>query len=161
MAALDVFTPMVLGDSYREFKLADATVGFANPIQELLQEAQRVYKGNLALATIVSLGAGKGEVARVTQDGGLLSQLETLQRISKNCKAVHERIYGRLHPLGIYFRFNPEFSSETEASSWAAHTSAYLQEGSIDIQVDLVVEKVHVRPSTACIADISAFSYDA
>lgn len=155
MASLDTFLPVTLGDPCRKLNLADATTGFANPTSELLREAQRVFKDNVELAPIVSLGAGKVGITRIIQNAGAIGQGETLRRIAKSCKEVHKNVYRSLHATGIYFRFDPEACSQQSPSSWASQASAYIQEGSINIQTDSVVKKVHGRQGGVSIKEIS------
>jgi hypothetical protein len=58
----DTFLPVSIGHGHEQVKLVDGLAVAANPGKELLREAQRVFGDDTEVATILSIGAGKGDV---------------------------------------------------------------------------------------------------
>ena len=83
-------------------------VGCANPAKELLREAQDVFGEDAEVATIVSIGAGKGNVKVVFEAGREVGISKGLRQGIAMCEQVHDDLYGRLQETKIYYRFNVE-----------------------------------------------------
>jgi hypothetical protein len=118
----------------------------------------------MEIATILSIGVGKGEVWGVSTASS--SELrEAVKRATMSCEPVHEELYSRLRHTSIYFRLNVERGSGPPAELSSANVSAYLEEGVISDRVDHAVRSIHRRPTGVKLKDISEhkhiFSYNA
>jgi hypothetical protein len=136
----------------------DALAVAANPGKELLREAQRVFGGEEEVATILSLGAGKGDVWEASSMSS--SELrEAVKRATKSCEPVHEELYLRLRQTSVYFRLNVERSSGPQMELSSANVSAYLEEGVVNDRVDDVIKSIHLRPTGVKLKDISEWGF--
>ena len=136
--------------------LVDALTVAANPGKEVLREAQRVFGDDAEVATILSLGAGKGDVWGTSTAGG--SELrEAVKRAMTSCEPVHEELYSRLRETSIYFRLNVERGSGPQMELSSANVSAYLEEGVISDRVDDAIKSIHRRPMGVKLKDISEY----
>jgi hypothetical protein len=155
VASSDTFLPVKIGTGHKQVTLVDATTGFANPSQELLREAQRIFSGDGEVATLVSIGAGKGDVWGFSEDGSEKERLMALQRITMNCEPVHEELWARLRETGIYYRLNVERGTGSQMPLSSAHISAYLQEGKISDELDDAIKSIQQRAEGVKLKDIS------
>ena len=137
--------------------LVDAVVGYANPIKELLQEARRAFDEDAEVASVVSLGAGKGDVVSVTGTDNEGSLMDAMAKMGLDSEQTHKEVHGRLHQSSVYFRLNVErgLSGYIHASSIHAHTLAYMQEGDTDQLLNDVVKSIKSRQKGSTIKDIS------
>jgi hypothetical protein len=160
----DSFLPVVIGSGHKQVTLVDGLAVAANPGKELLREAQRVFGDETEVATILSIGAGKGDMWDVSTASG--SDLrEAMKRATMSCEPVHEELYSRLRQTSIYFRLNVERGSGPQMQlSWSA-ICAYLEEGVVSDGVDDMIRSIHLRPMGVKLNDISEsefiFSYNA
>jgi hypothetical protein len=157
VASPDTFLPVTVGTGHIQVTLVDATTGFANPSQELLREAQRVFGGDEGVATLVSIGAGKGDVWSLSEGRDEKERLHALQRITMNCEPVHEELWARLRETGVYYRLNVERVTESQMPLTSAHISAYLQEGEISNKLDNAIKSVQGRTDGVKLKDISEY----
>jgi hypothetical protein len=67
----------------------------------LLREAQEIFGDDAEVATILSIGAGKGDVWSMSEMDGA-SMRNAVKRIMANCEPVHEELYARLRESAIY-----------------------------------------------------------
>jgi hypothetical protein len=116
-----------------------------------------VFDEDAEVASIVSLGAGKGEVvsvAGIDDEGGLV---DAMMKMALDSEQTHKELHGRLHQLSIYFRLNVDrgLAGQMDASSIRTHTSAYMQEGDIDKLLNNVVESIKSRQKGSTLKDIS------
>jgi hypothetical protein len=150
----DTFLPINIGIGHKQVMLVNGLVVAANPAKELLHEAQRVFGDNIEVATILSIGAGKGNVWSVSMANG--SELrEAVNLATTSCEPVHEELYSRLRQTSIYFRLNFERGSGPQMELSSANVSAYLEEGMISDRVDEAVKSIHLRPMGVKLKDIS------
>jgi hypothetical protein len=160
----DTFLPVSIGSGHKQVTLVDALTVAANPGKELLREAQRVFGDDMEVATILSIGAGKGDVwgASIASDADLR---EAVKRATMSCEPVHEEIYSRLRQTSVYFRVNVERGSGPQMELTSANVSAYLEEGVISDRLDEAVKSIHLRPTGVKLKDISEnesmFNYNA
>jgi hypothetical protein len=110
----------------------DAGFGYNNPCEELIREAQRVFRGRAELL-VLSIGTGLGDVVDIGD--GRLEIIDALKKIATSSKKVAERLKNRFGESGQYFRFNVELGlKDITLSDWkrtshiAAHTANYLSE---------------------------------
>jgi hypothetical protein len=134
--------------------LVDALTVAANPGKEVLREAQRAFTDDVEVATILSIGAGKGDVWSMSTASG--SELrEAVKRATMSCEPVHEELYSRLRETSIYFRLNVERGSGPQMELSSANVSAYLEEGVISDRVDDAIKSILRRPAGVKLKDIS------
>jgi hypothetical protein len=135
--------------------------GYANPTKELLQEAQRVFDEDAEVASVVSLGAGKGQVLSVSGTGGEGGLMDAMAKMGLDSEQTHKEVDGRLHQSSVYFRLNVEhgLTGHTNASTVHAHTLAYMQEGDTDRLLNDVVKCITIRQKGSTLKDISKSLY--
>lgn len=153
----DRFSPITLGSSHNKVVLIDAMSGYANPTQELLRESERALGRDAEVATIVSIGSGKGDILRISGDTSSQVMNDLLRKMVENCEQVHEVMHNRLRETAIYFRFNVERGLEGVTESISAHVSAYLQEGKVNDLLDDAINSLHKRPASISLKEISKF----
>jgi hypothetical protein len=150
----DAFPPVNIGSGHKQVALVDALTVAANPGKEVLREAQRVFGDDAEVATMLSLGAGKGDVWGVssTSDSELR---EAVKRATRSCDPVHEELYSRLRETSIYFRLDVDRGSGPQMELSSANVSAYLEEGVISDRVDDAIKSILHRPAGVKLKDIS------
>jgi hypothetical protein len=150
----DTFLPVNIGSGHRQVTLVDALTVAANPGKEVLREAQRVFGDEAEVATILSIGAGKGDVWGVSSTSG--SELrEAVKRATMSCEPVHEELYLRLRETSIYFRLNIDHGSRPQMELSSANVSAYLEEGMISDRVDDAIKSILRRSAGVRLKGIS------
>jgi hypothetical protein len=156
VASPDIFLPVNIGVGHKQVTLVDGLAVAANPGKELLREAQRIFGEDAEVATILSLGAGKGDMWDVSIASS--SELrEAVKRATTSCEPVHEELYSRLRQTSIYFRLNVERGSGPQMELSLANVTAYLEEGAISDRVDEVVKSIQIRPMGVNLKDISEY----
>jgi hypothetical protein len=158
VASSDTFLPVQIGAGHKQVTLVDATTGFANPSQELLREAQRIFGGDEEVTTLVSIGSGKGDVWSLSEGGGEKERLKALQRAAMNCEPVHEELWGRLRETGIYYRLNMDRASGSQIQLSSSHISVYLQEGEISDKLDCAIKNIQRRADGVKLKEISEYN---
>ena len=138
-----MFIPVGIGAGHKRVTLVDAMAVAANPAKVLLSEAQRVFGDDTEVATILSIGAGKGDVWSLSTSGTELT--EAVKRTAASCEPVHEEVYTRLRETSIYFRLNVERSSEPRLVLSSASVSAYLGEGAVSNRLDNAINSIRDR----------------
>jgi hypothetical protein len=153
-----MFLPVTIGTGHKKVMLVDALALCANPGKELLREAQQIFGDDAEVATILSIGAGKGDVWNMSKMDGA-SARDALNRIVANCEPVHEELYDRLRESAIYYRLNVDNGSgqQTELSSFGI--SAYLQERATNDKLDNAIRSIERRPNGVKLKDISASDF--
>lgn len=126
----------------------------ANPGKELLREAHRAFGDNGEVATIMSIGAGKGDVWNMSTTSGLELK-EVVRRAATNCEPVHEEMYSCLRRTSIYFRLNVERRSGNQLELSSASVSAYLGEGVVSDRIEDAIKSIHRRPTGDKLKNIS------
>lgn len=159
IASPDMFDSVTIGDGHKRAVLIDAMVGCANPTKEMLREAQNVFGQDVEVATIVSVGAGKGNVRVVFEDGREVGISEGLRRGIAMSEQVHQDLQSRFQKTSIYHRFNVEQEMGTQPEIVLAHVSSYLQEVVTSTRVDSAVEIIHGRPMGVKLRDISKYEW--
>jgi hypothetical protein len=153
IASPDTFIPISIGTGHKQVTLVDALTVAANPGKELLREAQRVFGDESEVATILSIGAGKGDVWSVSTTTS--SELrEAVKRATMSCEPVHEELYSRLRQTAIYFRLNVERGSGPQMELSFASVSAYLGEGAVSDRVDEAIKSIQRRSMGVKLQDI-------
>jgi hypothetical protein len=151
----DAFDPVTIGVGNKRAVLIDAMVGCANPAKELLREAQDVFGKDAEVASIVSVGAGKGNVRVVFEDGREVGISEGLRQGIAICEQIHEDLQNRFQKMAIYHRFNVEQEIGIQPEIVLARVSAYLRETVTSTRVDSAVENIHRRHMGVKLKNIS------
>jgi hypothetical protein len=134
--------------------LVDGLTICPNPAKELLREAQQIFGDDAEVATILSLGAGKGDVWNMSVTDGA-SMRDAVRHTVANCEPVHEELYARLREPAIYFRLNVDRGSGQQMTLSSSRISAYLQEGAINDKLDDAIRSIERRPKGVKLKDIS------
>ncbi|KAL1997361.1 hypothetical protein VTN49DRAFT_3963 [Thermomyces lanuginosus] len=130
-AAVGFFKPIKLGRDGIEF--VDATFGYNNPCEVLIQEARKQFPGRCQMR-ILSIGTGLGDV--ITIQDSPTSIISALRKMATSSRSVARRLDDRFGGgSGQYFRFNVDqglkditLSDWEKASRISAHTRNYLAE---------------------------------
>jgi len=149
-------TPVGIGSGHEQFTLVDGLAVAANPGKELLCEAQRVFGDDTEVATILSIGAGKGDVWCPSTASGS-EMREAVKRATTSCEPVHEELYSRLRQTSIYFRLNVERGSGPQMQMSSSAVCAYLAEGVVSDRLDDAIKSIHIRPTGVKLKDISEY----
>ena len=155
MASLDTFDPVTIGVGHKKAVLTDAMVGYANPAKELLREAQDLFSEDGEVASVVSIGAGKGNFRVAFKDGREEGISEGIRRGAAMCEQVHEDLQGRLQETNIYYRFNVEQEMGIDPEIILAHVSTYLREKATSGRVDRAIKSIQYHPIGVKLKDIS------
>jgi hypothetical protein len=150
-----MFDPVTIGVGHKRVVLIDAMVRYANPAKELLRKAQDTFGEDIEVSNIVSLGAGKGNVRVVFEDGRAVGIYDGLRRGVARCEQVHEDLQNRFNTVAIYHRFNPEQEMEIQPEIVLARVVAYLREAVTSRRVDSAVKSIHHRLTGVKLRDIS------
>jgi hypothetical protein len=103
-----------------------------------------VFGEDVEVATILSIGAGKGDVWDLSLTSG--SELkEAMKLATKSSESVHEDLHVRLAETLIYFRLNVDRASGPQMELSLANVSAYLGHGVISNRVDEAIKSIHHR----------------
>jgi hypothetical protein len=154
VASPDTFIPVSIGSGHKQVTLVDGLAVAANPGKELLREAQQVFGDDMEVATILSIGAGKGDVwCPSTANGSELR--EAVKRATTSCEPVHEELYLRLRQTSIYFRLNVDRGSGPQMQLSSAAVCGYLAEGVVTDRLDDAIKSIHTRPTGVKLKDIS------
>jgi hypothetical protein len=135
--------------------LVDAMAISANPAKELLQEAQEVFGEDMEVATIVSIGAGKGNAKIVFESGQEVGISNTLRKGVALCEQVNDDLYRRLQGTNIYYRFNMEREMSVHLEDVFADVSIYLRERPTTASIDRAVNSIHSLPTGVKLKEIS------
>ena len=107
------------------------------------------------VASTISIGAGKGNIGVVFEDGREVGISEGLKRGIAMCEQVHEDLQTRFQKTPIYHRFNVEQEMGTQPEIILARVSAYLRESVTSVRVDNAIESMHRRLTGVKLRDIS------
>ena len=149
----DTFLPVTIGAGHEKVTLVDALTIAANPGKELLHEAQRAFGGEVEVAAILSIGAGKGDVWSISTASGS----ELREAVTMSCERVHEELYSRLQPTLIYFRLNVDRGSGPRMELSSANASAYLEQRLVSDGVDDAIKSIDRRPRGIKLKEISEY----
>jgi hypothetical protein len=132
-------------------------VACANPVKELLREAQDLLGKDAEVSSIVSIGSGKGNFRAVFKDGREAGISEGLRRGIAMCEQVHEDLQVRLEETKRYYRFNVDQELGIDPEVVLAHVSAYLREKAISTRIDRAVKSIQILPTGVRLKDISEY----
>jgi hypothetical protein len=158
IASPDTFVPVSIGTGHKQVTLVDGLAVAANPGKELLREAQRAFGDTAEVATILSIGAGKGDVWNLSTTTGLELR-EAVKQATTSCEPVHQELYARLRKTSIYFRLNVDRGSGPQMKLSSSTVSAYLEDGVVSDRVDDAIKSIHHRPMGVKLKDISEYEF--
>jgi hypothetical protein len=158
IASPDAYDPILIGGEEEEESYLDAMAGFANPTNEMLKEAEKVFEKNAVVANIVSIGSGKLDPQQVITRTQLS---DLLNRAITDTERVHNDIQNRLQDLGIYFRFNVENilpMNNSIGNTTRVQTSAYLEDATHSQRMNGAVTSIQARNVTRPLKELSMMS---
>jgi hypothetical protein len=161
IASPDSYEPASIEDEDDQCLYMSAMTGYANPTNEVLKEAEKVYGRNAVVANLVSVGSGKLEL-RQQQDPAIKNPLsDLLKRAITDTERVHNDLYNRFQDLGIYFRFNAEGLLPVTKSSkrvTRVQTAAYLEDAPNSHKMDRAITSIQERKGVKFLKDLSMIS---
>ncbi|KAI9665063.1 MAG: hypothetical protein M1821_006511 [Bathelium mastoideum] len=149
-AAPTYFSSIKIGPESRKEEFIDGGVGSNNPINELHEEAGRLFDKTQRVACIVSLGTGVRNTIQVEQ-AHLLDKIVLPRNLIKGFKKLaldserNAKMMGHKYARtqGFYFRLNVEKGLEKiRLADWEkltevrTHTLAYLDDPDVSAKVD-------------------------
>ena len=159
-AAPTFFKRIYIGNPGMQEEFVDAGIGCNNPVQYLIQEAQREFGPNREVACIVSIGTGKPKVAGFKAPARFqrvlpLDLIKVLTAISTDSEAVASVMEARYqHCDGLYHRLNVERGlEEVSLEEWeklgevTTHTTEYLRGEKISQRLDVIVNALLGKPA--------------
>ncbi|KFZ24198.1 hypothetical protein V502_01323, partial [Pseudogymnoascus sp. VKM F-4520 (FW-2644)] len=125
-------------------RFVDAGLGFNNPTEEVIEEAETIFGTSTPLRVLVSLGCGVKTSIRYDAPSAIdrflpVNAIKTVQAIATDCEKTSQNLERYFkHHKNVYFRFNiPEIGdiglSEVDKSTLdriSASTKAYFDVGS-------------------------------
>jgi hypothetical protein len=158
-AAPTFFKRIHIGNPGMQEEFVDAGIGCNNPVQYLIQEAQREFGPNREVACIVSIGTGKPKVPGFKAPARFqrvlpLDLIKVLTAISTDSEAVASVMEARYqHCAGLYHRLNVERGLEqVSLEEWeklgevTTHTMEYLRADEISQRLDMIVNALIGKP---------------
>lgn len=160
-----MFHPVRIGEGAHAWSSIDATVRHANPIQELLRQAQDHFGRDEQVATVLSVGTGKIGLNSLEEGYSVNGSFEdVLRRVAEGCEEKHQEMHSRLKDTGVYFRLNVEHGlkqglhlSEQSNPMIKAHTDTYLQGEAISDLVDELVKSLLLRTCQVTLKQMSKY----
>jgi hypothetical protein len=159
-AAPTFFKRIRIGNGGMQEEFIDAGIGCNNPIQYLVQEAQREFGPERDVACIVSIGTGKPKVAGFKAPGRFqrllpLDFIKVLVSMATESEATASAMQKRYqHCDGLYHRLNVERGlEEVSLEDWeklgevTTHTMEYLRDKNISQRIDVIVDALLGNPA--------------
>jgi predicted acylesterase/phospholipase RssA len=147
-AAPSYFEPIDIGDDGEHETFVDGGLGYNNPVEQVLEEASRVFPGR-KVACVVSVGTGvAGAIAFPDSPKTSPAKLvEALKNMATESDTTAERMHGRFrNAKQTYFRFSVDRGFQgigleewKELSKVRTFTAEYLHQVIISEQVNEAV----------------------
>ena len=151
-AAPTFFKRIYIGSEGAKVAYLDAGLGYNNPIQQVLEEAQAVFGSGRQLGCVVSLGTGETDAQDYNQPGWFekivpFQLVKSLEKIATNAAKIAQD-YEKKFQNGthIYFRLNVHRSVGRMAlDEWqklgniTLLTNNYLKEAAVSREIDRLV----------------------
>ena len=161
MASL--FAPISIGPKRREKSFTSASIGFNNPVKEIIKEAEKQFGADMRVSTILSIGSGKP--APVAFDGPTPESNELLKGIVVDCERVARELAAQLFNVDAYLRLNVDRGMEdTEMSDWEGlgtiegHTETYLEVPAVTKAIDSSLQRLQDRVGSITLGQLSEFA---
>ncbi|KAL1893925.1 hypothetical protein Sste5346_006066 [Sporothrix stenoceras] len=147
------FGPVEIGESYEREKFIGGGVGYNNPIEQVIQEAESVYPGR-KVACIVSIGAGLAREIKFpdSPDMGHPKLSTALMDMARESDTVAEKMEVRFRKATeTYFRFSVDRGLDNlnlqeceDIPNVKTYTTSYARQASICDKIDTVVHRLVV-----------------
>ncbi|KAI3532841.1 hypothetical protein CSPX01_13176 [Colletotrichum filicis] len=146
-AAPSYFDPISIGEVDEEEIFIDGGLGYNNPIQQLLNEAQKVFPKR-RVACVVSVGTGLSKAIKFPKPKitNLLKLVNALKDITTEADRIAEDTSKRFQGSDGYYRFNVDRGlSDFQLDEWEnmpqvrTYTTEYLNLADVSAQIDKVV----------------------
>jgi hypothetical protein len=155
--------PVSIGPKRREKTFMSASIGFNNPVREIIKEAERQFGADMRVSTILSIGSGRP--ALMTLDGPAPSSNELLKGIVIDCERVARELATQLFNVDAYLRLNVDRGMEsTEMKDWETlgiiegHTETYLEISAVTKAIDSSLQKLQDKVGSLTLGQLSTFS---
>jgi hypothetical protein len=155
------YDPVVVKENNDEMMYIGAMTGYANPANEMLKEAEKLFGKNAMVATIISIGSGKLIIGQNTNESGNMQLHDILRQAMSDTERVHNEMQGRFQDLGIYYRFNVDGAFPIHNNVGGAtrlHTMAYLEEAATSQRMDGAVNSMQERKGLKPLKELSPVS---
>jgi predicted acylesterase/phospholipase RssA len=150
-AAPTFFKRIKIGRKNAEIEYIDGAMGCNNPVQQLLDEAHRIYESH-PVDCILSVGTGRAQTVGLPEPDTFQRLLPTdtitvLKRLATDTERTAREFEKRFRYIpGVYFRLNVEQGMQSiTLEEWkklgevTTHTAQYLQEAKVRQEVDNMV----------------------
>jgi hypothetical protein len=161
IASPDAYDPVMVGEKDDASSYIDAMAGYANPTNEMIKEAEKVFGRDAIVATILSIGSGKLDLRQQPNSSTGLQLTTVLKRAVLDTERVHNDIQARFQDLGIYYRFNADSILplyESIDGTTRIHTTTYIEEATTSQKMDAAVNSVQERRGVKPIKELSTLS---
>jgi hypothetical protein len=161
IASPEAYEPVLVGEGDEEVAYIDAMTGYANPTNEMLKEAEKVFGKNAMVSTIISIGSGKLDLRQKYDESGSMKLTDMIRRALLDTERVHNDIQSRFQDLGIYFRFSgegllPLYNNIGKITR--TQNMTYLEEAIISRRMDGAVNSVQERKGVRSLRELSTIS---
>ncbi|KIM22389.1 hypothetical protein M408DRAFT_43504, partial [Serendipita vermifera MAFF 305830] len=136
------FAPVIVGQRHRQQKYVGGVLGANNPTRELLKEAGNIFGEDICIAQVLSLGAGRPQVSRLS-DSTPAGGSRVLEELTLDCEGVAAELSARLSGVEAYLRLNVDRGMESigihewdDLGPIETHTSTYMNDTAIRACVD-------------------------
>jgi hypothetical protein len=159
-AAPTFFKRICIGEPGLEEEFVDAGIGCNNPVQYLVQEAQREFGPKREVSCIISIGTGRPKIAGFKAPSHFqrvlpLDLINVLKAISTDSEAVASVMETRYRNCqNLYHRFNVERGLEqVSLEEWEklgevkTHTVEYLRTKDVSQSIDVIVNALVGKPA--------------
>ncbi|KIM23314.1 hypothetical protein M408DRAFT_264347 [Serendipita vermifera MAFF 305830] len=155
------FAPVVIGKRPRQQKYVGGVLRANNPTRELLKEAGNIFGDDTCIAQILSIGAGRPQVSRLSQSTPV-GVNRVLEELTLDCEGVAAELSTRLSGVEAYLRLNVERGMENVGiHEWddlgpiETHTSAYMNDNAIQACVEASLRRIHGRVGLVTLREIN------
>ncbi|KAL6407343.1 kinesin light chain [Ilyonectria robusta] len=148
-AAPSYFEPINIGDEGEQETFVDGGLGYNNPVEQLLEEARRVFPGR-KVACVVSIGTGVANVITFPESpkSSPLKLIKALKKMATESDTTAEKIHGRFRDVqDTYFRFSVDRGLQgigleewKELSKVRTFTTEYINQQVVSEQLNKVVK---------------------
>ena len=159
-AAPTYFDPISIGDPGQQEIFVDGGLGYNNPIEQVLEEAKRVFPGR-RVACIVSIGTGLKSAIRfpTSPKTSPVKLIDAVVKMATESDTTAERVQVRFGKTkDTYFRFSVVRDlDEIDLAEWKnlhkvrTYTTGYMRQSTVSSRIDAVVKallasKVEIAP---------------
>lgn len=152
----------------REFISAEQ--GLANPTREIIKVAHEIFKGDISVSCVLSIGAGHPGVIRLWNDDGDSQPDRAMRRLVEDCEQVAREVGERMRDTQAYFRLSVEQGmqvSDRRASQlrkegpehltgdFVAHTLAYLDQEEVRKVIDNYIKALLTKEEVVTLAQLN------